>query len=72
MNERIEEELKLLRHSYSEVEYVDAGQWVKIKDYPTPPGSALEPPNDRCLFPDSFRISRNTALRFLCCGGDTI
>ena len=38
MNERIEEELKLLRHSYSEVEYVDAGQWVKIKDYPIPPG----------------------------------
>jgi hypothetical protein len=38
MNERVEEELKLLRHSYSEVEYVEAGQWVKIKNYPIPPG----------------------------------
>jgi hypothetical protein len=36
MNERIEAELELLRHSYSEVEYVEAGQWVKIKGYPIP------------------------------------
>jgi hypothetical protein len=38
MNDRIKEELELLRRNYSEVEYIDSGQWVKIKDYPIPQG----------------------------------
>jgi len=38
MNERIKEELELLRRSYSNIEYIDTGQWVKIKDYPIPAG----------------------------------
>jgi hypothetical protein len=38
MNERIEEELKLLRQYYSDVEYTEQGQWVKIKNYSIPSG----------------------------------
>jgi hypothetical protein len=38
MSERIKEELELLRRSYSNVEYIEAGQWVRIRDYPIPAG----------------------------------
>lgn len=38
MNERIEKELALLRLFYREVEYIENGQWVLIKNYPLPPG----------------------------------
>jgi hypothetical protein len=38
MNDRIKEELELLRRSYSNIEYSDVGQWVKISDYPIPAG----------------------------------
>jgi len=40
MNDRIKEELELLRRSYSTVEYNDAGQWVKINGYAIPAGSS--------------------------------
>ncbi len=38
MQERIQEELTLLRDSYPDMEYVPDGQWVKIPRYPLPPG----------------------------------
>jgi len=35
MNDRIKEEFELLGRHFK-VEYIEAGQWVKIKDYPIP------------------------------------
>lgn len=49
---RIEEELKLLHHCYPEVEYVEKGQWVKIKNYPVP----LSPPWNRQVTDICFQI----------------
>lgn len=34
MQERIQEELALLRKSYPDLEYVSSGQWVRIPRYP--------------------------------------
>lgn len=36
MNDRIEEELALLKKSFPRVDYVEDGQWVLIEDYPIP------------------------------------
>ena len=36
MMERIQQELTLLRNYYPEVEYVEAGQWILIRDYVLP------------------------------------
>ena len=38
MQERIEQELRLLRTRFSDLEYVAQGQWVRIPDYPLPEG----------------------------------
>ena len=38
MNDRISEELDILRQSYPGLEYVPSGQWVRIPDYSLPPG----------------------------------
>ena len=38
MNNRIEEELTLLRTFYTKVTYIKDGQWVFIEDYPIPAG----------------------------------
>jgi len=38
MQERIDEELAILRKSYPDMEYVPDGQWVRIPDYPLPHG----------------------------------
>jgi len=38
MSERIKEELELLHQNYSNIEYIEAGQWVRIRDYPIPAG----------------------------------
>ncbi|MGD0072452.1 MAG: E2/UBC family protein [Candidatus Bathyarchaeia archaeon] len=38
MNDRIKDELELLRRSYPTLEYVEAGQWVRIKNYEIPSG----------------------------------
>jgi len=38
MNERIQKELELLKKHYSNVDYVEEGQWVYIKGYQIPLG----------------------------------
>jgi hypothetical protein len=38
MQERIQEELALLRKSYPDTEYVPDGQWVRIRKYPLATG----------------------------------
>lgn len=38
MNDRIEQELALLRRRYPALEYRDEGRWVRIPAYPLPPG----------------------------------
>jgi hypothetical protein len=43
MNERIEEELALLRHDYDEVEYVAEGGWVRVWPVTTGPGWSEDP-----------------------------
>ncbi len=40
MDDRIEQELDLLRRHYSEVHYLEEGYWVLIQDYQIPPGPA--------------------------------
>jgi hypothetical protein len=37
MDERIKAEIELLRRRYPDVEYIDNGQGVRIKNYPIPP-----------------------------------
>lgn len=36
--ERVEQELALLRQRYEDVEYVEAGHWVRVGKYPLPKG----------------------------------
>ena len=38
MQERIEKELALLRRPYPDLEYQPDGRWVRIPEYPLPPG----------------------------------
>lgn len=37
MQERIRQELELLRRRFPDVEYVESGHWFKIPSYPLPP-----------------------------------
>jgi hypothetical protein len=50
MQERIEQELSLLRRHYAEVEYRPEGRWVRIWPVATGPGWNLDP------IPVSFQI----------------
>ncbi|MBI4095182.1 MAG: hypothetical protein HY435_03250 [Candidatus Liptonbacteria bacterium] len=38
MQERIDQELRLLRERFKEVEYQPEGRWVKVSPYPLPEG----------------------------------
>jgi len=38
MSERVKEELELLGKHYPSLDYVEAGNWVRIPSYPLPPG----------------------------------
>ena len=38
MQERVEEELRLLRTRYPDLEYVAQGYWIRVKGYPLPKG----------------------------------
>lgn len=50
MIERINQELELLRLYFPEVEYVEAGQWVLIRKYPTPDRHSWDPKNPDVCF----------------------
>lgn len=50
MDERVHQELDLLRKYYPNMEYVESGQWILIKGYPTPEGSSWKPPNPDVCF----------------------
>ena len=38
MQERIKEELSLIRHSFPDVVYREEGRWVCVSSYPLPEG----------------------------------
>lgn len=65
MNERVKQELELLRGRFESVEYVPAGHWILIRDYVLPQGSgwnrektdvAFQIPPSRGAMPYGFYV----------------
>lgn len=55
MKERIEEELRLLRQEYPDLEYREEGRWIRLPRYRLPPGIWNREETEVCFqIPDAY------------------